>query len=48
MRPLIDAGTADRKASPASATVDMRTLDVRLTRWCEQVAKLPVYVYVAP
>ena len=46
MRPLIDAGTDDRKAAPASACVDMKRLDVRLTKWGERVAKLPVYVYV--
>jgi hypothetical protein len=46
MRPLVHAGTDDRKAAPASACVDMKRLDVRLTRWGEQVAKLPVYVYV--
>jgi len=45
MRPLVDAGTQERKAAPASATVDVKRLDVRLTRWVEQVAKLPVYVY---
>lgn len=45
-RPLIDAGTAETKAAPASAGIDMKRLDVRLTKWGEQVAKLPVYVYV--
>jgi len=46
MRSLIDAGTADRKAAPATASVDLKRLDVRLTKWGERVAKLPVYVYV--
>jgi hypothetical protein len=46
LRPLIDAGTAERKPAPASASVDMKRLDVRLSKWGRHVAKLPVYVYV--
>jgi hypothetical protein len=46
MRTLIDAGTADRKAAAATASLDLKRLDVCLTKWGERVAKLPVYVYV--
>jgi len=45
-RQLIDAGTTETKPAPASAVIDMKRLDVRLTKWGGQVAKLPVYVYV--
>jgi hypothetical protein len=48
LRALIDAGTAERKAAPAIASIDLKRLDVSLTRWGERVAKLPVYVYVEP
>ncbi len=48
MRALIHAGTAETKAAPATASVDLKRLDVRLTKWGERVAKLPVYVYVEP
>jgi len=48
MRSLIDAGTAEKKPAPATAHIDLRRLDVRLTKWGERVTKLPVYVYVEP
>jgi hypothetical protein len=48
MRTLIDAGTAEKKAAPATASVDLKRLDARLTKWSGQVNKLPVYIYVEP
>jgi len=45
---LLDAGTADRKAAPATASIDLKRLDQRLIPWGARVAKLPVYVYVEP
>jgi hypothetical protein len=46
IRPLIDAGTADRKAGPAKAALDMHRLDAKLTKWGTAIAKLPVYVVI--
>lgn len=43
LRRLLDA-TTDRTRE-ASPKVDMKRVDARLTKWSDQVAKLPVYVY---
>lgn len=45
---LLDAGTADKRAAPATASIDIKRLDQRLIPWSARVAKLPVYVYVEP
>jgi len=45
-RVLLDAGTTERNPAPATASIDSKRLDARLTKWAERVAKLPIYVYV--
>jgi hypothetical protein len=46
MRTLLDAGTTEKKPTPATARLDLKRLDICLTKWGERVGKLPVYVYV--
>ena len=42
-RPLLDAGTDDRTQGPASAAIETKLLDARLTRWGTALSKVPVY-----
>jgi hypothetical protein len=45
---LLDAGTDDRRAAPATASIDLKRLDQRLITWGARVAQFPVYVYIEP
>lgn len=48
LRVLLDAGTTERRAAPATASIDLKRIDQRLIPWGARVARLPVYVYVEP